>query len=198
MTLETRTLSRPVELRAQGDSGRTLVGYAVVFNSPAVIGADFREIIAPGAFAKSLKGDVRALRNHDRARVLGRTTSGTLRLREDDVGLAVEIDLPDTSDGRDIATLVERGDLDGMSFGFIAVNQTWDETGDVPTRTIHEAALLEVTVATFPAYDDTTIALRSLDEARKEKRGKNFSAAAARLRLKADLDLRQRARSKAG
>lgn len=170
MTLETRTLTRPVEVRAAGDSGRTIAGYAAVFGSTADIGDSFREIIAPGAFSGAVSGDVRALIDHDSGRIIGRTTAGTLRLREDDMGLAVEIDLPDTTDGRDLAVLIERGDVSGMSFGFVVTKQMWDETGDVPTRTIQAVDLREVSVVAFPAYDDTSIALRSLDDARREHR----------------------------
>lgn len=194
MTLETRTLGRVPELRA-AEKGKKIGGYAAIFNSEANIGGYFREIIAPGAFRDALKGDVRALVDHDSGRVIGRTVSGTLRMSEDDTGLAVEIDLPDTSDGRDIAELIERGDISGMSFGFNVTKQTWDETGDIPVRTIQGVELHEVSVVAFPAYDDTNIAMRSLEDARKDRRAKNFNAAALRLRLKRNLDLR--ARSKA-
>ena len=169
MSLETRTLTRPLVVRA-ADKGRTIGGYAAIFNSPADIGDSFREIIAPGAFTDALAQDVRALIDHNSGRVIGRTTAGTLRLSQDETGLAVEIDLPDTSDGRDLATLIERGDVSGMSFGFIVTKQTWDETGDVPTRTIEAVDLREVSVVAFPAYDDTSIALRSLDADREAAR----------------------------
>ena len=188
MPLETLSLSRPLEFRA-GDSGNKVGGYAAVFNSETDIGGYFREIIAPGAFADALKGDVRALIDHNSGRVIGRSTAGTLRLAEDKTGLSVEIDLPDTTDGRDIATLIERGDISGMSFGFIVTKQTWDETGDVPKRTIEAVELHEVSIVAFPAYDDTSIAMRSLDAARKETKRKNFDAVAQRRRMKADLDL---------
>lgn len=188
MTLETRTLTRPLEFRA-GDSGKKVGGYAAVFNSEVDIGGWFREVISPGAFKDAIKGDVRALIDHNSGRVIGRSTAGTLRLAEDKTGLAVEIDLPDTTDGRDIATLIERGDISGMSFGFIVTKQTWDETGDVPKRTIEAVELHEVSIVAFPAYDDTSIALRSLDLARKETKRKNFDAVAQRRRMKADLDL---------
>lgn len=192
MTLETRTLTRPVEVRA-GTTGRKLGGYAAIFNSPADIGGSFRELIAPGAFASANGTDVRALIDHDSGRVIGRTTAGTLRMVEDAVGLSVEIDLPDTSDGRDLAVLIERGDVSGMSFGFIVTKQTWDETVDPPVRTIEAVDLREVSVVAFPAYDDTSIALRSLEEVRDARRkAHNFSAAAHRLRMKASLDLRVR------
>ena len=191
MTLETRTLTRQLEVRA-ADSGRKIGGYAALFNSQTVIGEDYREIIAPGAFSEAVGGDVRALIDHDSGRVIGRTTAGTLRMVEDATGLAVEIDLPDTSDGRDLAVLIERGDISGMSFGFNVTKQSWDETGDIPTRTIEKVSLHEVSVVAWPAYPDTSIGLRSLDDARKARRSHNFSAAATRLRMKASLDIRSR------
>lgn len=180
MPLEKRTLAKPLDFRAN-DKVKKIGGYAAVFNSAADICDYFREIIAPGAFAKTIKGDVRALLDHDSGRVIGRTTAKTLRLKEDDIGLAVEIDLPDTSDGRDIATLIERGDISGMSFGFMVTKQTWDETGDIPVRTIEEVELMEVSVVAFPAYDDTTIAMRSLEAIRKERGAHNFNAAKRRV-----------------
>jgi HK97 family phage prohead protease len=165
MSIEKRTIKRPLDLRA-AKNGRTIGGYAAVFNSEADIGGYFREKIAPGAFSDAVKADVRALIDHDSGRVIGRTTAGTLRMVEDDTGLSVEIDLPDTSDGRDLATLIERGDISGMSFGFMVTKQSWDETGDTPLRTIEAVDLFEVSVVAFPAYDDTSIAMRSLEAAR--------------------------------
>jgi len=163
---EKRSLRQPPELRADGGK-RTIVGYAAVFNSETDIGGYFREVIAPGAFDQTLRqDDIRALFDHDSGRLLGRKSAGTLRLTEDSKGLRVEIDLPDTSDGRDVATLVERGDLDGMSFGFIVRKEQWDETIDPPRRTIQAVDLREVSAVTFPAYADTSIALRGLDEAK--------------------------------
>lgn len=196
MNVESRTLTRPIEVRAEGDDPKKVGGYAVVYNSTADIGGCFREVFAPGAFREAIAGDVLALFGHDRNRVLGRTGSGTLRLREDETGIAFEVDLPDTTDGRDLAALVGRGDIRGTSFGFIAEKETWDESVTPPTRTIHKAQLREISPTADPAYSDTTVAMRSLDAARKERRSTNFSAAAMRLRLKADLDLR--VRSKAG
>ncbi|MFA7588578.1 MAG: HK97 family phage prohead protease [Novosphingobium sp.] len=192
MTMERRALARPLDVRSAGD-GQTIVGYAAVFGSIADIGGQFREIIAPGAFRGAIAGDVRALIDHDSGRVIGRTTAGTLRLVEDDVGLAVEIDLPDTQDGRDLATLIARGDISGMSFGFIVTRQLWDETGDIPVRTIQAVDLREVSAVAFPAYDDTSLALRSLESARRERRQHNFRAAASRvLARKVSIDLRTR------
>ncbi len=192
MTMERRALVRPIEIRA-GDEQRTVAGYAAVFGNAADIGGQFREIIAPGAFRDAVSSDVRALIDHDSGRVIGRTTAGTLRLSEDDVGLAVEIDLPDTQDGRDLATLISRGDISGMSFGFVVTRQQWDETGDIPTRTIEAVDLREVSAVAFPAYDGTSIAMRALETARREKRQHNFRAAANRvLARKVSIDLRAR------
>lgn len=185
MTLETRTFSAPVEVRKANDQ-RTVAGYAALFNSPAIIGGAFREIIAPGAFKDTLGDDIRALVDHDSGRVIGRSTVGTLRLSEDDKGLAVEIDLPDTTDGRDLAVSLQRGDISGMSFAF-KVNSggdSWDDTGDLPTRTIHSMSITEVSAVAFPAYDDTSLALRSLEtakEARKVIADQNARRAEARI-----------------
>lgn len=160
MQLEKRSMMQAPELRAD-DGKKTVKGYAAVFNSQTDIGGYFRESIAPGAFKDAIGGDVRALVDHDSGRVIGRTKAGTLRLSEDERGLAVEIDLPDTTDGRDLAALVERGDIDGMSFGFNVTHDEWDETGDIPVRTIHAVELHEVSAVTWPAYADTTLAMRS-------------------------------------
>ena len=165
--IEKRGGSLGVETRAD-DNKKTLTGYAVVFNSDTTIGDYFIERIDPGAFDKTIGGDIRALVDHDSGRVIGRTKSGTLRLAVDTRGLKVEIDVPDTVDGRDLWTLVERGDISGMSFGFYVTKQEWDETGDLPVRTILEVELFEVSAVAFPAYDDTTIGVRSLEEARAE------------------------------
>lgn len=167
MEIEKRALMQAPEFR-KADGKTTLRGYAAVFNSETEIGGFFREKIAPGAFANTIGGDVRALVDHDSGRVIGRTKSGTLRLSEDERGLAIEVDLPDTSDGRDLETLVSRGDIDGMSFGFRVLHDEWDETVEPTLRTIHEVELFEVSAVTFPAYQDTSLALRSRDKA-KEK-----------------------------
>jgi HK97 family phage prohead protease len=114
LTLERRAV---VELRR---ADRKLEGYAARFNTEARIG-DFTETIRAGAFAESLRSgnDILALVDHDAAKVLARTKSGNLRLSEDSAGLQFELTVPDTTAGRDVLALAERGDLGGMSFGFI-------------------------------------------------------------------------------
>lgn len=194
---EKRALVAPVEVRADG-AGRTVAGYAAVFDQEADIGGFFREKIAPGAFADTLRtADVRAYFDHDTGRVLGRSRAGTLRLAEDSKGLAVEIDLPDTSDGNDVMELIRRGDVTGMSFRFRVTHEDWNETLKVPLRTILAVDLQEVSIVSEPAYDGATVALRSLEAARQERRQHNFSAAARRVGMKVTLDLRTRSGSKA-
>jgi HK97 family phage prohead protease len=184
MTMERRALATAPELRA-GDKGKTIAGYAAVFNEETDIGGSFREVIAPGAFKGSLEKDVRALVDHDSGRVIGRSKAGTLRMSEDAHGLAVEIDLPDTSDGRDLAVSLERGDISGMSFGFRVTHDEWDETKEIPTRTIRAVELFEVSAVAFPAYDGTEIALRSLDDERGKRELAERNAAAAKARIAA-------------
>lgn len=208
--IEKRTALLGVETRAEEGGKRTLVGYAAVFNSPADIGGWWIERIEPGAFTQALSADVRALVDHDTGRVIGRTKSGTLRLSEDAKGLAVEIDIPNTTDGNDLWELVERGDISGMSFGFIVTKQEWDETVEPPIRTIKEVELLEVSAVAFPAFDDTTIGKRALEEHRaavaaaaEENKPDpaatetpvNRKAANTRARLSKMLDLRTRRKS---
>ncbi|WP_312405242.1 HK97 family phage prohead protease [Rhizobium sp.] len=187
--IEKRSNIAEVEHRAEDDK-RTLVGYAAVFERLTDVGGYFQEKISPGAFADAIKGDIRALIDHDRGRVIGRTKSGTLRLKEDGTGLRVEIDVPNTTDGNDLWELVERGDITGMSFGFRVTKETWDETGDIPVRTIEKLELLEVSAVAWPAYEDTTLAKRSLDAARAEveaaiaeeqRKAENAAAAARRI-----------------
>lgn len=135
--------------------GRMLVGYAARFNIEARLG-DITETVAPGAFTETLskEGDVLALVDHDPARLLARTRSGTLRLSQDRVGLAFELDTPDTQLGRDVLALANRGDLGGMSFGFVAT----DEFRDADRRELRAVELIEISVvAAFPAYDGTSI-----------------------------------------
>ncbi|MGN6307309.1 MAG: HK97 family phage prohead protease [Mesorhizobium sp.] len=189
---EKRSLVRPVEHRADVNGKTTVTGYAAVFGEIADIGGWFKEVVARGAFANTLKtADVRAYFDHDTGRVLGRLSSGTLRCEEDDKGLRVEIDLPDTSDGRDVKALVERGDVSGMSFRFEAVRQEWDETVDPPKRTLLEVKLGEVSIVSEPAYDGTSVALRSLDAVRRESRRQHNASAFARRKAEAEAKFRK-------
>jgi len=178
-----------LELRQADDSDRpVLVGYAAVFNRKSEDLGGFREIVAPGAFRRSLENgaDVRALIDHDPSLVLGRTKAGTLRLQEDDHGLRAEIVLPDTQYAADLLASIRRGDVDQMSFGFRTVSDEWRTEDGEPVRTLKEVELFDVSVVTYPAYPDTTVATRSLDAWRSHHR----EAVAAELeRRRAELEL---------
>lgn len=157
-----------MELRRSADGMPTLLGYAAVFNSRTSLGW-YDEEIAPGAFGQSLSAgdDVRALYNHDSSMVIGRRTANTLRLSEDDTGLKIEIDLPDTTAARDLVANIESGNIDGMSFGFRAREQDWiEKEGQPELRRLLDVELIEVSPVTFPAYPDTSIAKRSRDQIR--------------------------------
>lgn len=173
MDFETRVAESP-ELRTEPATaeGRApkITGYAAVFNSASRDLGGFTEIIKPGAFSRSLKSgaDVRALAYHDPNRLLGRTTSGTLRVAEDDRGLRIEVDPPDTSYARDLAALVERRDVAGMSFAFKRIKsgspqERWYRQDGKIVRELLDIDLLEVTVTGSPAYPATEVAMRSID-----------------------------------
>ncbi|CDG20604.1 putative prohead protease [Xenorhabdus poinarii G6] len=152
-------------------SDQKLTGYVIKWNSRSqILWDEFVEQFAPNAFRASLtaKTDVRALYEHDHMNLLGRTTSGTLQLSEDTTGLRFELTPPDTQLGRDVLTLVERGDIQGMSFGFRAIKDQWD-TGQTPyVRTVLEAELREITITSLLAYPESgvEIARRSLNAAK--------------------------------
>lgn len=187
-----RHVRLPLEIRAEGDA-LTVAGYAAVFDQETDIGGFFRETIAPGAFAEAVgRDDVVLLVDHA-GLPLARTRSGTLELSEDGHGLAIRAAL-DASDPdvQRVVPKLRRGDLDKMSFAFFPEREEWDETGPVPVRTIRQAALHDVSIVTFPAYDGTEVGLRSLEAHRLARRRENFSAARLRLRMKRDLELKVR------
>jgi len=159
--IERRTYTvRNVETRQEDDGKMRLSGYAAVFNDPSVP-LPFIETIAPGAFRKTLSEtpDVRLLINHE-GLPLARTKNDTLRLTEDEVGLRFEAELPDTSEARDLYTLIERGDVDQMSFAFRVIRQKYNP--DRTERTLTEVSLADgdVSVVTYPAYPTTKVEAR--------------------------------------
>lgn len=158
------------ELRADVD-GRMIEGYAAVFNEETDIGGMFREVIRPGAFARAIeeRQDVRALWNHDPNFVLGRTKAGTLKLEEDKRGLWISIEPPDTQFARDHMQSIARGDVDQMSFAFIATDETWTERkGEPSLREIKDVDLFDVSSVTYPAYEGTQVGLRSAESVYQE------------------------------
>lgn len=175
MQLERRYVQ--AELRAErADDGtpKRIRGYAAVFGQKSVNLGGFVEIIAPGAFDRAIreKDDVRALIEHDpRAGLLGRTSSGTLRLSTDKRGLKAEIDVPTTRAAEDLLVSIERGDLDGMSFAFRLAPEgdEWEDGEDGGAiRTINEVAeLVDVSVVSYPAYPQTQVSARALERAQE-------------------------------
>lgn len=152
-----------LEVRAEGDAP-LIRGHAAIFNVRSEDLGGFREQIMPGAFKRTIKnGDIRALYNHDPSFVLGRTKADTLRLAEDERGLAVEIAPPDTTWARDLLETMRRGDVDQMSFGFRVVKDKWEDEDDgTRLRTLLEVQAFDVSVVTFPAYPQTDAAVRAL------------------------------------
>lgn len=167
MTLPSDPTGAVLELRGHGTlqgKGKRLQGYAAVFNTEADL-QGFVEVIRPGAFTKSLAAgvNIRALYHHQSGALLGTTQGGTLELREDAKGLAFSLDLPDTSHGRDLAVLVERGDVAGCSFGFKVRERgdRWENRSGKLVRELLDVDLREITLTADPAYQDTTLAMRS-------------------------------------
>jgi HK97 family phage prohead protease len=159
--IERRTYTvKDVQARSAEDGTMRLAGYAAVFNESSVP-LPFKESIAPGAFRKTLSEvpDVRLLINHE-GLPLARSKNGTLTLTEDDRGLYFEAELADTTEARDIYKLVERGDVDQMSFAFRVIRQKWSE--DRSRRILTEVSLADgdVSVVTYPAYPTTTVEAR--------------------------------------
>lgn len=146
--------------------GRTLSGYAAVFNRPSrplndARGRPFTEFVNRGAFAESLRsGDVWALWNHDAGEVLARHPD-TMTLAEDDIGLRFSFELPDTSRGNDVRSLMQAGTLLGqMSFGFRVRQDKWDTRGDERVRNLLDVELVEISVVPEGAYPATNSQLR--------------------------------------
>lgn len=139
-----------------------LLGYAAVFNSASEDLGGFRESIHPRAFDRAIRErhDVHALFNHDVNLVLGRSTSGTLELSVDATGLRSNISLPDTRLGQDVASMVQRGDVDKMSFAFWPLADDWTIRDGEPFRELLDLELFDVSVVTRPAYLATTVALK--------------------------------------
>lgn len=167
-----RTATTEFETREENDE-MIIEGYFAVFNSNYDIFPGASESIAPGAFTNTLGNDVRALINHDTTMVLGRTKAGTLELKEDSHGLWGSIRVnPKDQDAMNLYERVKRGDVDQCSFGFEIVSEDTDYREDGTIHwTIKEVNLFEVSVCTFPAYEETSVKARErdLEEIRERK-----------------------------
>lgn len=169
MELE-RRFTTGLEVRRVGGT-TVLEGTAVPYD---VLSVDmgFREKIKRGAFSRHLRTDpdVRCLVEHDATKILGRTSAGTMTLIEDDAGVRVSINPPDTHVGRDVIASITRGDIRAMSFGFTVKDDRWDSQGGEHTRPVEAAELHEVSITASPCYEDSSvkIAMRSWDRWREE------------------------------
>ncbi len=174
-----------VELRAEGDSV-SIGGYAAVFNSLSEDLGGFREVIRRGAFTHTIAqgADVRLLINHE-GMPLARTKSGTLRLAEDNRGLRIDATLdPKDPDVQRLIPKMQRGDISQMSFGFRTLKDAWRIEGADQIRELHSVDLFDVSAVTYPAYQSTEVALRSLEAARQQQASSYpLDLAQARFRL---------------
>jgi HK97 family phage prohead protease len=158
---EVRVNSTQFEVRAEGD-GMTFTGYASVFNSPSEDLGGFIEYVAPGAFKRSLqsRNEVKLLWNHDAGEPLASLRGGTMQLVEDEIGLKVTAQLPNTTRGRDVAELLRTNVINEMSFGFNVIKDSWSRDGQ--TRTLESVRLFETSIVSFGAYKATTASVRSM------------------------------------
>ena len=169
---EVRTFNvQNLELREEGDSN-VVVGYASVFNTLSNDLGNFKEIISPDAFEGRLNDDVRFLINHE-GLPLARTTNDTLKLTTDETGLRYEAKVANTSLGRDLLELMRNGTINQSSFAFVVDDDSWEVKDGVNIRTINKVSrLYDVSAVTYPAYEEASVALRSMDEWKKEEETK--------------------------
>ena len=152
-------------------NGNTIRGYAAVYNSDSEWMGGFYEQIATGAFDGVMDNDVRAYFNHDENLLLGRVSSGTLRISTDKRGLFYEVDLPNTTYANDLAELMKRGDVNQSSFAFLIEKDRWEQRDGTTYRIIEKVSrLLDVSPVSQPAYPDSTSELkRDLETETKEE-----------------------------
>ncbi len=192
--IEHRSFDFSFDVESRDDKQQTLTGHAAVFNTYSDMGW-FQERILPGAFTKTIKSDdVRALFNHNPNYVLGRNKAGTLLLSEDAEGLAVRIIPPDTQFARDLLISINRGDISQMSFAFRTIGEEWEkgENGNPDSRSLVEAKLYDVSPVTYPAYPQTSIAVRSFQNWKESHKEPVLSWEIKSKRRRLDLQLKGR------
>lgn len=186
-----------VELRVEEHEGGMpkITGYPAVFDSLSEDLGGFKEKIRRGAFSETIeKDDIRALFNHDPNYVLGRSTNGSLKLKETDKGLHFETEPPDTQWARDLITSIKRGDVNQGSFAFevrAPEDEHWEKSEGGLIRELRKVRLRDVSVVTYPAYQATQINARTLEEKQKELDGDGAKPSTFDLRLK-ELQLREK------
>ena len=183
-----------MESRALDGAGGTIFGHAAVFDTLSLDLGGFREKIAPGAFAESIKNDdVVALFAHDQRKLpMGRLGAGTLRLEENSRGLAFEIDMPGTALAESYLEAIRRGDVYQASFSFFTLEDQWETEGGTAVRTLIKVRLTDVSPVTFAAYPATDVGVRTATAPRDRRSpegtlGDELEALRLRQRL-ADLD----------
>jgi len=167
--VERREVSVDMEVREATEDAFTFIGHAAVFDQPSEDLGGWIEYIKRGAFRRVLGDDVRFLVNHNPDLLLARTRNGTLRLKEDPRGLAVEADIAPTTLGNDLRILLERGDMTQMSFAFIVAPEgsDWeeDDSGQLIRTVTRMEALFDVSPVTYPAFPQTDAGIsRALGE----------------------------------
>ena len=162
---------REFRMESAEQNGNTIRGYAAVYNSDSEWMGGFYEQIATGAFDGVMENDVRAYFNHDENLLLGRVSSGTLRISTDKRGLFYEVDLPNTTYANDLAELMKRGDVNQSSFAFLIEKDRWEQRDGTTYRIIEKVSrLLDVSPVSQPAYPDSTSELkRDLETETKEE-----------------------------
>lgn len=172
MNRQTRSLPCAFQTRTEGED-MYIEGMFAVFDSIYNIAPGMSESVAPGAFSNSIGGDVRALINHDTTLVLGRTTAGTLELREEPTGLWGRVKVnPNDQEAVNAYERVKRGDVSQCSIGFDILSEDTEIRDDGSVHwTIRDVKLWEVSVCTFPAYEETAISARAdqVEEIRKRQ-----------------------------
>lgn len=172
-----RTMPTKYETREEQDGQKVIAGYFAVFNSETELWPGAYESIGEEAFDSTLGNDIRALTNHDATLVLARNKAGTLKLSKDSRGLWGEISINEKdTDALNLYERVRRGDVDQCSFGFNILDEEteWRDDGTVKW-TIRKVDLHEVSVCTFPAYEETGVQARHREvEQHREKQAQQW------------------------
>jgi len=184
--LKREVRSMPVSIDDSQDEKMLIQGYAIRFNEPAVFkfdGVEYREVIDPRALDKTDMKDIPLKYNHsDNVMVMARTRNKTLQLIKDEEGLRILAELANTTAGRDLYELIKRGDVDKMSFAFTVAKDDYDR--ETRTRTILAIdKIFDVSAVDTPAYETTSLSVRSYFEAEAEKQRKALERELRRRKL---------------
>lgn len=172
MQREVRTIQTELRVKAEEEK-HVVYGYAALFNSLSKDLGGFREKIRNGAFSETAEqDDVRVLFNHDSNYVLGRNTTNTARLIEDNNGLYYEVKVPDTQWARDLIVSIQRGDISQCSFSFSVEDEAWSSDDAGPIRELVKVRLSDVGPVTFPAYTDTSVSARAIEQSKELQKEK--------------------------